>query len=66
MVRTASTMMPLGTEAPDFSLLDVVSGGVVRRDDFRGRQGLLVIFLCNHCPYVKHVAAAAGFVDFGA
>lgn len=58
MVRTASTMMPLGNEAPDFSLPDVVSGRVVRRDDFRGQKGLLVIFMCNHCPYVKHVASA--------
>lgn len=62
MVRTASTMMPLGTEAPDFSLPDVVSGGIVRRDDFRGHKGLLVIFMCNHCPYVKHVASALAAV----
>ncbi len=58
MVRTASTMMPLGTEAPDFALPDVVSGRVIRRDDFRSQKGLLVIFMCNHCPYVKHVASA--------
>ncbi|MFN3191097.1 MAG: thioredoxin family protein [Aureliella sp.] len=56
MVRTASTMLPLGTEAPDFSLPDF-NGTTVSRDDFRGKQGLLVIFMCNHCPYVKHVAA---------
>ena len=55
MVRTASTMLPLGTEAPDFSLPDY-DGKVVSRDDFRGKQGLLVVFMCNHCPYVKHVA----------
>lgn len=55
MVRTASTMMPIGTEAPDFSLPDY-DGKVVSRDDFRGKRGLLVIFMCNHCPYVKHVA----------
>lgn len=55
MVRTASTMLPLGTEAPDFSLPDY-NGQTVARDDFRGKKGLLVIFMCNHCPYVKHVA----------
>ena len=55
MVRTASTMLPLGTEAPDFSLPDY-NGKQVARDDFRGKRGLLVIFMCNHCPYVKHVA----------
>ena len=55
MVRTASTMLPLGTIAPDFSLPDY-DGKVVSRDDFRNHRGLLVIFMCNHCPYVKHVA----------
>ncbi|MFO1065916.1 MAG: thioredoxin family protein [Pirellulales bacterium] len=55
MVRTASVMLPLGTTAPDFSLPDY-DGKLVSRDDFRGRKGLLVIFMCNHCPYVKHVA----------
>lgn len=55
MVRTASTMLPLGTEAPNFSLPDF-DGNMVSRDDFRDRRGLLVIFMCNHCPYVKHVA----------
>lgn len=55
MVRTASTMLPLGTEAPSFSLPDA-QGKTVSRDDFRGKRGLLVIFMCNHCPYVKHVA----------
>lgn len=55
MVRTQSTMLPLGTLAPDFALLDT-DGQTVRRDDFRGKRGLLVAFICNHCPYVKHVA----------
>ena len=55
MVRTASNMTPLGTDAPPFSLTDVRTGGTVARDDFRGRQGLLVAFICNHCPYVKHI-----------
>lgn len=56
MARTESTMeLELGTEAPDFALPDVVSGKAVRRDDFRGQNGLLVMFICTHCPYVKHV-----------
>ena len=53
---TESTMMlELGAGAPDFALRDVVAGGTVRRDDFRGNKGLLVMFICNHCPYVKAV-----------
>ena len=55
MVRTASTMLPLGTKAPNFSLPNV-DGTTVSLDDFRGAPALLVVFLCNHCPYVKHVA----------
>jgi len=49
-----STMLPLGTAAPDFSLPDC-RGGTVSRDDFSQASALLVIFMCNHCPYVKHV-----------
>ena len=59
MVRTESTMLALGTRAPDFSLLNV-DGRVVSRDDFRGAPALLVIFMCNHCPYVIHVADELG------
>ncbi|SMP47434.1 Redoxin [Neorhodopirellula lusitana] len=55
MVRTASTMMPLGTSAPDFSLPDT-DGETISLSDFRDNKALLVIFMCNHCPYVKHVA----------
>ncbi len=55
MVRTASTMLPLGTQAPDFSLPDT-DGHTVSLSDFADRKALLVIFLCNHCPFVKHVA----------
>jgi len=54
MALTPSTMLALGTPAPDFSLTDT-AGNTVARDDFRG-QPLLVMFICNHCPYVKHVA----------
>ena len=56
MALTESTMaMELGADAPDFALPDVSEGGIVRRDDFRGDKGLLVMFICTHCPYVKHV-----------
>lgn len=54
MVLTPSTMLPLGTPAPPFALPDP-SGKVVAKDDFSQAPALLVIFLCNHCPYVKHV-----------
>jgi peroxiredoxin len=55
MSLTESTMLSLGTVAPDFALTDVVTGKTVRRDDFSGKKGLLVIFICAHCPYVKHI-----------
>lgn len=55
MALTESTMLDLGTIAPDFALLDVVNSKIVRRDDFRGQKALLVLFICTHCPYVKHV-----------
>ena len=63
MVRTPSTMAPLGTLAPPFSLTDVRTGRTVSRDDLRGGDGLLVAFICNHCPYVKHIRFALG--EFG-
>ncbi len=55
MVKTASTMLPLGTTAPDFSLINV-NGQTVSRSDFQDAKGLLVIFMCNHCPFVIHLA----------
>jgi peroxiredoxin len=55
MAPTVSTMLALGTPAPDFSLPDVVSGRTVSRSQFAGMKGLLVMFLCSHCPFVKHV-----------
>ncbi len=55
MVRTPSTMLPLGTLAPDFSLINV-DAQTVSRDDFADTEALLVMFISNHCPYVKHVA----------
>ncbi|MFO7775782.1 MAG: thioredoxin family protein [Candidatus Hydrogenedentota bacterium] len=54
MVATASTMMPLGTEAPPFSLPDT-EGKTVALSDYEGSKGYLIMFICNHCPYVKHV-----------
>ncbi|NLX13693.1 MAG: thioredoxin family protein [Phycisphaerales bacterium] len=62
MVRTLSTMMPLGISAPDFALPDT-EGRTVRLTDFKDAPALLVIFMCNHCPYVKHVRA--GLADLG-
>ncbi|HYG24280.1 MAG TPA: thioredoxin family protein [Verrucomicrobiae bacterium] len=53
MVAVNSTMLPLGTDAPHFQLPDV-SGRIVSIEEFRGKP-LLVMFVCNHCPYVKHV-----------
>lgn len=55
MVKTASTMKKLGTPAPDFTLVNV-DGRTVGLHDFDSQPGLLVIFMCNHCPFVKHVA----------
>lgn len=56
MALTESTMeLELGAQAPEFALTDVVSGKTVRRDGFRGQKALLVMFICAHCPYVKHI-----------
>ena len=54
MAETPSTMLTLGTEAPDFSLPDT-NGKNVSRDQAAGEKGLLVMFICNHCPFVIHV-----------
>lgn len=55
MPAITSTMLALGTPAPEFSLQDVVSGRTISRQQFVGMRGLLVMFICAHCPYVKHV-----------
>lgn len=55
MALTPSTMLPLGTTAPNFQLPDVVSGKTISLDTFAGKQALLVMFICRHCPFVKHV-----------
>ena len=54
MALTPSTMLPLGTTAPDFRLPDT-NAKTVSLADFRDKSALLVIFMCNHCPYVKHI-----------
>mgnify|MGYP006284634943 FL=1 len=53
MAAVHSTMLEIGTKAPHFSLPDVISGKNVKLENFKGNRGLLVIFICNHCPYVK-------------
>ena len=55
MVRTPSTMLALGTPAPDFSLVNV-DGRTLTLADVAGPRGTVVMFICNHCPFVKHVA----------
>lgn len=60
MALTESTMLELGTEAPDFSLTDAMTRQTVRRDDFRGKKALLVMFICAHCPYVRHIEKTLG------
>jgi peroxiredoxin len=62
MVSVNSTMLPLGMPAPDFRLPDT-DGGIVTLADFREAPGLLVMFLCNHCPYVQHIRT--GLAQFG-
>ncbi len=55
MASTYSSMLPLGTKAPDFQLLDTVSGRQLSLDNIHGEKGTVVMFICNHCPYVIHV-----------
>ncbi len=55
MALTHSTMLELGTTVPDFQLPDVVSGEMIGPGRFAGQKGLLVMFICRHCPYVVHV-----------
>lgn len=66
MVSVPSTMLSLGTPAPEFALPDT-EGRTVRLADFRDAKALLVMFICNHCPYVKHVQAELARIgrDYG-
>jgi peroxiredoxin len=61
-MAVTSTMLALGTEAPDFALADVISGRTVTLHDFDDAEALLVMFLCRHCPYVANVRA--GVAEF--
>jgi thiol-disulfide isomerase/thioredoxin len=60
MAQTPSTMLALGTALPPFSLTDPATGKTVRSSDVRGAKGTLVMFICNHCPFVKHVMPELG------
>src|SRR5690349_19414685 len=60
MPETPSTMLPLGTPLPAFKLTDAVSGRALASDALRGKAGTLVMFVCNHCPFVKHVLPELG------
>jgi peroxiredoxin len=55
MARTPSNMLPLGTIAPDFELLDIVTDTTRSYEDIAGAEATLVMFICNHCPFVKHI-----------
>ncbi len=55
MALTNSTMLALGTELPVFQLPDVVSGQIISPETFAGKTGILVMFICRHCPYVVHI-----------
>lgn len=59
-MEVQSVMLPLGTPAPPFKLPDVMSGQIYSLDSFTGKTALLVMFLCRHCPYVKHVEQEIG------
>jgi len=55
MARTPSNMIPLGTRAPDFSLPDVVSGETKTLGELKSDRATVIMFICNHCPFVRHV-----------
>ncbi len=55
MARTLSNMLPLGTKAPDFELLDTVTNQTLSLQKLKGEKGTVVLFICNHCPFVIHV-----------
>jgi len=55
MARTPSNMIPLGTNAPDFELIDTVSDDMMSLTDLKGEKGTVIFFICNHCPFVIHV-----------
>ena len=70
MAQTPSNMIPLGTTAPDFSLQDAVSGKTCKLAELKSDKATVIMFICNHCPFVKHVnsglvALANDYIDKG-
>lgn len=55
MAETPSTMIPLGTQAPDFKLRDTRNGKELSLNELKSDKGTVIMFICNHCPYVKHI-----------
>ncbi len=55
MAMAPSNMLPIGTKAPDFSLLDTVSDAILHLSELKGEKGTVIMFICNHCPFVIHV-----------
>lgn len=55
MARTHSTMLPLGTKAPNFTLIDTVSNSLYTLEKEKGEKGVVIMFICNHCPFVIHI-----------
>ncbi len=58
MVKTASNMLPLGTKAPEFELLDTISNQLMSLNELKSSKATVVMFICNHCPYVLHINEA--------
>ena len=57
MAKTASSMIPLGSTAPEFTLIDTVSGQIKSLQEMRSDIATVIMFICNHCPFVKHIRA---------
>lgn len=55
MANTPSNMIPLGTKAPDFNLPDTISGNTYSLNNLKGDKATVIMFICNHCPFVKHI-----------
>ena len=62
MAATESKMIPLGSKAPDFSLSNGIDNTFLKLSDLKGKNGTLILFICNHCPYVIHIISH--FVSF--
>ena len=64
MAATASNMLEIGTQAPDFTLFDTVSGKNLSLKDIKSNKATAILFICNHCPFVKHInAGIASYAD---